>query len=1045
MHSFTMLKAGLFALCATGVLQAQGLLKDINSAPPTTDPSSSPTYITTVGPLTYFYATDGASGSELWVTAGTPASTKMIADIYPGTSSGSPLGFTQFGSHVYFSAFDALGRELWRTDGTAAGTTMVKDVYVGSSSSSPSNLTAAAGKLFFTGSDGTAGTELFISDGTAAGTVMVDIYPGTSSSSPSNLVSFAGKLFFTANDGTNGTELWTSDGTVAGTVMFMNIHPTSSSSPTYPAVLGTKLLFRATDGVSGIELWSTDGTVAGTGVLKDIYAGASSSSPAYLREANGKVWFAANDGAGAGTELWMSDGTAAGTVMVADIYVGASSSTPYHFVALGSKVVFSATNTGTGREPYITDGTAAGTTMLADLYSGTSSSISISSTYPGFYVAGGRAVFAANNGSTGTEPFVTDGTAAGTGLLVDIYPGTSSGALTTDLYWATNGPRVIFRGTESTTLPGRGAELWVSDGTVVGTTILNNLNVPAPSGSNPANFVELLGKSIFSATDGINGVELWSSDGTAAGTTMLKDIYAGASSSSPSLLTRIGDRVFFRANDGTSGIELWVTDGTAAGTTQVKDIYAGASSSSPNYLVNLGGKLMFSASDGTTAPGSGTELWISDGTAAGTVLLKDIYAGTSSSSPTYLTVLGDKVLFRASDGTIAPGSGTELWVSDGTAAGTVLLKDIYAGTSSGSPTLLREAGGKVWFYANDGALGFGSELWVSDGTAAGTMFVKDIYPGSSSSSPNNYTAIGGGKVIFDALDGTATTGTGREPWVTDGTAAGTMLLADIYPGTSSSSPSYLTELNGKGYFSALNATNGREVWMTDGTPAGTTILKDIWVGSSSGNTNPLIKLGNRILLCGDDGTTGYELYVTNGTAAGTTLVADLRPGALGALPYPFGTVGNRVLFSAFNDPVGEELFYVDHKTLGAGESDPFGTGCAGTNGIPVLSSNVPVLNGTFTMSLADGRASSPTVFVIGVGPTPTPVGGGCNLYVALSPVLSWTTLTNGSGDASVSLPVANDPNLLGFLTHAQNLTADPNGAWFNVLSFSNALKLVVGN
>ena len=96
------------------------------------------------------------------------------------------------------------------------------------------------------------------------------------------------------------------------------------------------------------------------------------------------------------------------------------------------------------------------------------------------------------------------------------------------------------------------------------------------------------------------------------------------------------------------------------------------------------------------------------------------------------------------------------------------------------------------------------------------------------------------------------------------------------------------------------------------------------------------------------------------------------------------------------------------------------------------------------MDLTNARAGSPTVFVVGVATPPTPVGGGCNLYLALSPVLSWTMTTNASGDATLSVPVANDPALLGFLAHAQNLTADPAGAWFSVLAFSNALKIVVG-
>jgi ELWxxDGT repeat protein len=452
------------------------------------------------------------------------------------------------------------------------------------------------------------------------------------------------------------------------------------------------------------------------------------------------------------------------------------------------------------------------------------------------------------------------------------------------------------------------------------------------------------------------------------------------------------------------------------------------------------GKLFFTAFEST----GGTELWTSDGTAAGTVQVKDIYPGASSGSPAYLTPFGNQLLFSATDSTATTGLGRELYTTDGTGAGTVVLKDIFSGTSSSSPTNLRSANGRVWFYANDG-LGAGSELWVSDGTLAGTKFVFDCYPGTGAGAPNNFTGIAGGKVVFDAFDGTATVGSGREIWVTDGTGAGTLLLKDILPGTLSSSPFYHTELNGKCYFRAIDsAATGTEVWVTDGTPAGTVILKDINPGIPSGNTNPLVKIGNRIVICGDDGTTGFELWVTDGTAAGTVLVKDLRAGPLGALPWPYGTVGNRVLFSAFDDPFGEELFYGDHKQIGAGESEPFGVGCPGTGGlVPVLTTNIPVINTNFTLSLSNARATTPAVFVIGVGPTPLAVGGGCTLYMALTPVLAFNTMTDASGNASVTILLANDPNLLGFLAHGQTVVADPNGAWFNILAFSNAVKLVV--
>ncbi|NJL19317.1 MAG: hypothetical protein HC901_03315 [Bdellovibrionaceae bacterium] len=206
---------------------------------------------------------------------------------------------------------------------------------------------------------------------------------------------------------------------------------------------------------------------------------------------------------------------------------------------------------------------------------------------------------------------------------------------------------------------------------------------------------------------------------------ILKDINAlsAAGSSSPSNMVRIGSTVYFTASVD-YGQELWKTDGTAAGTAMVKDILPGTASSSISNLTAVDGVLFFSANDGM----NGTELWKSDGTTAGTVLVQDIYSGSSSSSPTSLTNVNGTIYFRAFD----PTNGTELWKSDGTSAGTVLVKDIYPGSSSSSPNSLTDVNGTLFFRATDGVNG--SELWKSDGTSAGTVKLAD--PNFLSPTPN---------------------------------------------------------------------------------------------------------------------------------------------------------------------------------------------------------------------------------------------------------------------------------------------------------------------
>jgi ELWxxDGT repeat protein len=102
-------------------------------------------------------------------------------------------------------------------------------------------------------------------------------------------------------------------------------------------------------------------------------------------------------------------------------------------------------------------------------------------------------------------------------------------------------------------------------------------------------------------------------------------------------------------------------------------------------------------------------LWKSDGTALGTVMVKDIYSGSGSGTPDSLTAVGNTLYFRADDGT----NGVELWKSDGTASGTVMVKDIRSGSGSSSLTDLTAVGNTLYFTANDGTNGI--ELYTNLG------------------------------------------------------------------------------------------------------------------------------------------------------------------------------------------------------------------------------------------------------------------------------------------------------------------------------------------
>jgi ELWxxDGT repeat protein len=126
---------------------------------------------------------------------------------------------------------------------------------------------------------------------------------------------------------------------------------------------------------------------------------------------------------------------------------------------------------------------------------------------------------------------------------------------------------------------------------------------------------------------------------------MVKDINPGSGGSLCICedLVLLNGALYFAADDGTSGMELWKSDGTAAGTVPVKDIDPGSAASGPYDLLNANGALVFGANDGTI----GTEPWQSDGTPGGTIPLGNLYPGPGPSNPDNFTVAGGHLFFAA--------------------------------------------------------------------------------------------------------------------------------------------------------------------------------------------------------------------------------------------------------------------------------------------------------------------------------------------------------------------------------------------------------------
>ncbi|MGU3537604.1 ELWxxDGT repeat protein [Methylobacterium sp. A54F] len=424
---------------------------------------------------------------------------------------------------------------------------------------------------------------------------------------------------------------------------------------------------------------------------------------------------------------------------------------------------------GTKTQLWLTDGTPEGTRAAVDLPSGNGANDLTA-------LGDGRVAFSFNDGQTGSELWITDGTQGGTRRVADINLGTN-GALPLGITRLGTG-KVVFSAEES----GGGRELWISDGTADGTRRVKDI-YPGTPGSQPEEFTALPdGRLVFRAADQAGGQELWVTDGTEAGTTRVKDIYPGPSDSRPGLgggsdrggFARLADgRLIFGAQSDAGGSDPWITDGTAEGTQRLIDLLPGGISSADSFTALGDGRVIFAAN----GDAAGYELWITDGTAAGTRRVRDINPGSESSNPRFLTALGDgHLVFNATDAVNAGG----LWVTDGTEGGTTRISDVSIGVAlySNAPDqryMTAIGGGRAVFAGAGAGTGYDVEPYITDGTAAGTTRLGDL-SASGSSYPIHITAIDGGRALFQASDGS-----GNEPWVTDGTPAGTRRLADINP------------------------------------------------------------------------------------------------------------------------------------------------------------------------------------------------------------------------------------------------------------------------
>jgi len=898
-HSFFALALYVFLLLLIPVpttaeppsLGPPQLVGDLERIP--SQSGSSPADMVTMGSFVYFTATDPIRGQALWRSDGTAAGTHRVAApcSRPCFTGRRPLVST--GDHVYFTTFPAVPgaffSDLWATDGSAGGTRRIGrfQPYSASSPDFPAVdwLTPLGDRLLFAAIDREHGRELWITDGSDGGTERVtDLCPGTCSSNPERLVLLGDRVFFVARKpDAFDRGIWTTDGTAEGTHLVAD-----SLSPAFSGGFTAhddQLYFLATTPeLDGQGLWMLERGEESPLLLTVFPSdGPGTGAPGELGStffAFGHTVYLVLDTPPAQPRIWRTDGTVEGTRPATEILSAGRDQLPGRTTTLGSRLLFTVQNE-----------------------------------HPPFNEP--QRIWVLNPGAPEARPLFDglDGNAGSSEPEVFTCCGPLGAVL---------GERLILAAADP---PGG---LWVTDGTPGGTHPLEPGEPDVhlvPSGR----MLTFRDRVLFAADDGSHGDELWITDATPDGTRLVADIAPPRASSDPRELTVVADQLFFLADERGGQTALWRTPVGGGSAELVADGIA------YNHLMAAGDRLFLLAGPGgsgfgfnpvavlaadssqlvpvpvmgpifgpaTTADGrlfyaQRDELWVSDGTAAGTVELYDAGPGDGFRGPIHrpgpppvpygLIPAGDRLFFV--------GWGDQrhgLWKTDGTVQGTSLVAD-SVGIPMGGVALRN---GLLFKAAEDlVSYPFAAAVWWSDGTDGGTRRLLDVYTTS-------LTATGHFGYFFSS----EAEGDFRL-WKTDGTRHGTVAVSRVGSPDVVSGLGEVVAAGERLFFTLPTRDLGDELWVSDGTAVGTHPVRDLNPGPEDSLPTHLTAVGDLLAFAGDDGTSGYEPWITDGSLAGTVPMADLNPGAAPSGPTAFAAADDTVWFAADDGTVGRELWSV---------------------------------------------------------------------------------------------------------------------------------------